>query len=242
MPTTSNFAPICLTRCCNHAKVSQVSVNGSYTLDTCKNAHLIDVKFANHLAMLFLGKRVLELGAGCGCYTHRLINSGADVTAFDGTANIAELTQGLVNPQDVTVPFLPGEQFDYVLSLEVAEHIPPHLEGAFLDALTSHAREGIVLSWAVPGQRGDFHVNCRSNEHVAKQLSRRGWELNANATAVLRKKVGMFWFSNTAMIFARGVGGTNDHRTLRGLRSTSSHKHNQLGSTERPSRHAALAT
>ena len=36
--------------------------------------------------------------------------------------------------------------------LQVGEHIPPHLEAAFLGNLIRHARRGLVLSWAVPGQ------------------------------------------------------------------------------------------
>lgn len=52
--------------------------------------------------------------------------------------------------QDLTQSFLPHEIFDVVLSLEVAEHIPRALEAAFVDGVASHARERIILSWAVP--------------------------------------------------------------------------------------------
>ena len=196
-------APICPQKCCSHTPVSHVSVNGSYALDTCKNSHILDVKFASHLATLFAGKSVLEMGAGCGCYTHRLALSGIDVTAVDGTSNIEELTHGIVTNQDVTVPFLIGSVFDWVLSLEVAEHIPVQLEGIFLDALTSHARSGIVLSWALPKQRGDFHKNGRTNEHAAEQLEKRGWRLDHNATRAMRHSVELFWFKSTAMLFTR---------------------------------------
>ena len=198
-------APVCPNKCCYHVPVSHVSSNGSYALDTCKNAHMVDVKFATHLATLFAGKSVLEMGAGCGCYTHRLALSGVDVTALDGTSNIEELTNGIVRTQDVTVPFLQGSVFDWVLSLEVAEHIPPQLEGNFLDELTSHARSGIVLSWALPGQRGDFHKNGKTNAHAAEQLEKRGWLLDHNATRAMRHHVDLFWFKSTTMLFSKKV-------------------------------------
>lgn len=195
-------APVCPIKCCFHAKVS-ATVNGSYTLETCRNAHMVDAKLSEYLATLFAGKRVLEMGAGCGCYTHRLAVAGIDITALDGTSNIAELTNGIVQEQDVTVPFMPHKIFDWVLSLEVAEHIPQQLESNFLDALTSHARSGIALSWALPGQRGDFHKNGRSNAYATAQLAKRGWRLDHNATRDLRRNVSLFWFRSTTMLFTR---------------------------------------
>jgi tryptophanyl-tRNA synthetase len=51
-------------------------------------------------------------------------------------------------------------QYDWIISLEVAEHIPEKYEAVYLDNIFRHAKEGIILSWAVPGQIGLSLVVC----------------------------------------------------------------------------------
>jgi len=52
---------------------------------------------------------------------------------------------------DLTLPQYGLPLYDWVISLEVAEHIPAESEAIYLDNIVRHAREGVVLSWAVPG-------------------------------------------------------------------------------------------
>ncbi|KAK7004452.1 hypothetical protein BgiMline_005973, partial [Biomphalaria glabrata] len=51
---------------------------------------------------------------------------------------------------DLTAPHYGLPIYDWILSIEVAEHIPAKFEEIYLDNLVRHAREGIILSWAVP--------------------------------------------------------------------------------------------
>jgi hypothetical protein len=53
-----------------------------------------------------------------------------------------------------------------IISLEVAEHIPEKYEAVYLDNIFRHAKEGIILSWAVPGQGGLSHINNKPIEYV----------------------------------------------------------------------------
>jgi hypothetical protein len=60
------------------------------------------------------------------------------------------------------------------------------------------------MSWAVPGQAGIGHINCRSNEWVIEQMAKRGYRFNEERTASLREAVKnchCSWFRNTLMYF-----------------------------------------
>ena len=59
---------------------------------------------------------------------------------------------------DLTLPQYGLPLYDWVISLEVAEHIPAESEAIYLDNIVRHAREGVVLSWAVPGNNLFLYV------------------------------------------------------------------------------------
>nr|XP_045598256.1 uncharacterized protein LOC123758114 isoform X2 [Procambarus clarkii] len=131
--------------------------------------------------------------------TPQVINSW---NGWDGAANIDEFTNGRIASADLSSPATLGGPFDWVMSLEVGEHIPESGEKNFLDNLVKHACVGVVLSWAVPGQGGHSHVNCRSNDYVRKEMAARGLESDKLAEVKLRKNVDQLtYFMNTLMVF-----------------------------------------
>ncbi|KAK7004444.1 hypothetical protein BgiMline_005964 [Biomphalaria glabrata] len=88
---------------------------------------------------------------------------------------------------DLTAPQYGLPIFDWVVSIEVAEHIPAKFEEIYLDNLARHAREGIILSWAVPGQKGLSHVNNKALADVIIEMSKRGFHIDVQAGEPLRK-------------------------------------------------------
>ena len=102
------------------------------------------------IATMAQGTSVIEFGSGMGCYVAALKDSHrlAWAEGFDGAPAIGELTRGLVRNADLTNPNLRLGCADVVLCLEVAEHIPPAFEGAFLRNLDAHNARTIILSWS----------------------------------------------------------------------------------------------
>jgi hypothetical protein len=102
---------------------------------------------------------------------------------------------------------LDGSPFDVVMSLEVAEHIPPDLADAFVDHLVAHARRTIVLSAAHPGQGGQGHVNEQPKSYWTEKLRVRGWAYDeACATRVaasLTRSNASCWLFQNIMVFSR---------------------------------------
>jgi len=91
-----------------------------------------------------------------------------------------------------------------VISLEVGEHVPFEKSDAFLDNVCRFGGD-IILSWAVPGQAGIGHINCQTNDWVCEQMLKRGYMINGEKSAQLRKSVvdcHCSWFINTLMYFS----------------------------------------
>jgi len=92
---------------------------------------------------------------------------------------------------------------DWALCLEVGEHIPQEYEQAFLDNVAHFGREGVVMSWAAPGQPGAGHVNCRDQMWVMGQMMDRGYQADVEATNTLRDAATLPYFKENLIVFRR---------------------------------------
>jgi len=104
---------------------------------------------------------------------------------------------------DLTLPQYWLPRYDWVLSLEVLEHIPSDFETTVLDNIDRAAGHGVVLSWAVPGQGGFRHINNKSPTYVNQTMFDRGFTMDPKTTLVLRKGASVSWLKNNIMVFIR---------------------------------------
>ena len=70
-------------------------------------------------------------------------------------------------------------------------------EQIYIDNLCNASKKDIILSWAVEGQGGDGHVNCRNNDYVIKEMSLRGFMLDIELSRFLREKCTSWWLKET---------------------------------------------
>lgn len=146
-------------------------------------------------------KSIYDFGCGMGDYTKKIIDSGIICKAFDGNPFTKELTNGIGNVLDLSIP-VQLEQFDCVLSFEVGEHIPEIYEETFINNLINNTKSKIILSWAVEGQGGTGHVNCKNNDYIINILNNKGFTYNTIASLHLRNNVSnAIWFRDTIMVF-----------------------------------------
>ena len=151
-------------------------------------------------------KSVTDFGAGCGqlgAFIVPKLNSSFVYHGYDGAGDIEEFTNGFLKFADLTLPLnLP--KTDWVVSLEVGEHIPSHLEGVFIRNLHRHNCRGILLSWGILGQNGENHINNHRNDYVANIFHELGYVRDTQLETELRKKNKNFiWFRKSAMAFRR---------------------------------------
>ena len=174
-----------------------------YWLDKqATDTHMFDRELCETIIELTPKKwKVIDIGCGDGSYTKHLKKAGIRCVGYDGSPLTPEITGGLCKVADFSQPQNFGE-FDLVLSLEVGEHIPIEFEQIFIDNLCRHTKGEIILSWAIEGQPGVGHVNCRNNDYVIAEMGKRGFELMPGATKHLRINSSLPWFKNTLMYFS----------------------------------------
>jgi SAM-dependent methyltransferase len=132
------------------------------------------------LISLLRPANVLDVGCGIGTWLKVFMEHGIeDVQGIDGE---------YVNPSQLMIPkekFLAADltqkidlkrQFDLVLSLEVAEHLPFDSSASFVENLTAHGKV-IVFSAAVPGQGGVSHINEQWPDYWKILFEARGYTL-----------------------------------------------------------------
>jgi hypothetical protein len=169
-----------------------------YWTDCNPEGHRFDQGLAT--ALKELDGSILDLGCGSGRYVHVLSQNGRSVRGVDGNPRTPYLAGDACTVCDLAEP-AELESADWVLCLEVAEHVPQEHEEVFLDNIACHARRGAVLSWAIPGQPGRGHVNCCTNEHVIQQMAKRRLKFDPAHTAKLRQSSSLPVFRETLMSF-----------------------------------------
>lgn len=175
-----------------------------------KWAHFYDERLSARLQLFFQQESaasILDLGCGTGAYVKALRNSGLYCDGCDGNPDVEKIAgcHAVNVAQKIVLRTVQGDQYDWVLSLEVGEHLPKRYEQIFLDNINNTAKRGVVLSWAKIGQGGLGHVNEQSNEFIEKEMLSRNWLRDRPAEEILRLHTSphCFWFRETIMIFRR---------------------------------------
>jgi SAM-dependent methyltransferase len=150
---------------------------------------------------------VLDVGCGVGLWLSEYQTQGiADIYGLDGPwvpQDNLVIPADKIRNHDLTTPFKLDRQFDLVMCLEVAEHLPESAADGLLDSLTAHG--GLILfSAAIPGQGGFQHVNEQFQDYWIKRFAARGF----TAYDLLRPLIWNhpavpYYYAQNALIFSR---------------------------------------
>lgn len=132
-----------------------------------------------------------DLGAGVGQLGRTILSllprGGSQLyTGYDGAGNVENHTSGFVHWADLTQPLSTLPAAEWVVSLEVGEHIPQQYESAYLGNLHALNCRGIVVSWAENRKGGFHHVNPRSPGFVPEHFASMGYRVNDELTRLMR--------------------------------------------------------
>jgi len=177
-----------------------------YWMDKKVN-HYFDKPLAEAIATFLKKERaraVVDFGCGAdGHYVKYLLKNEISCDGFDGNPYSPEVSDGLVRVLDLSEPINIETKYDWVISLEVGEHIPAKYETTFVENLHKANTKGIILSWAVEDQKGRGHFNCRNNDYIKNIFAQYGYENDVETEKKLRNKAHFGWFHNTIMVFRK---------------------------------------
>lgn len=175
------------------------TLNDKWHLDHGLVGSLIRLWPPNKGARRGVPTTVVDFGAGAGHYCRFLNQTGhISCLAFDGSSAAPEYTDGVVQTMLLDQPIDLGRSFDWVMCIEVAEHIPREYEATFLDNLRRHAREGLIISWSEHGG-GGVHPNARPWGEVLELLSAAHFRHDEAATADIRTRIS--WLRGAVHVF-----------------------------------------
>ncbi|MEQ8789847.1 MAG: sulfotransferase [Pirellulaceae bacterium] len=178
-----------------------------WPLDVARRKHRQSERIAAALSEhLPRDQPVLDLGCGPGYYLKILSNSGFRCLGVEGTPGIAEIAEfSPIVQADLARPLELDWPKSTVICLEVAEHLRPEEESQLIETIDAYCSGRLIISWAIPGQRGTGHHNCRPNSYVYRRFEQRGFVLDPRATFLLRELAEdhVKYFRNTLLVMQR---------------------------------------
>ena len=150
---------------------------------------------------------VIDVGCGLGIWLSVFKEFGVkDVFGIDGDhvdRSMLQIPNERFTAFDLKKPIPINRQFDLVISLEVAEHLPEDCAKTFIHSLTGLGPV-ILFSAAIPFQEGTNHLNEQWPDYWANYFNEDGYV----AVDCLRKKVWQddqveWWYAQNMLIFAR---------------------------------------
>ena len=159
---------------------------------------------------------VVDVGCGLGSWLAVFREYGVErVLGVDGEwvdQTTLKIPTACFVARDLSEPLRLDERFDLVVSLEVAEHLPPESAETFVESLKSLGST-VLFSAALPGQGGTGHVNERWPDYWVRLFAEHGYA----AIDCVRRKVWNderveFWYAQNTLVLAREeIIGANPH-------------------------------
>lgn len=155
-------------------------------------------------------RSVLDIGCGTGTWLKVFEQMGVtDFVGVDGDyvdRNLLQVSEENFTAHDLTQPLHLKKEFDLVLSLEVAEHLPEGAAEIFVETLVSHSKT-IVFSAAIPGQGGQNHLNEQWPAYWQKKFRKYGYEYYDLIRPEIwdNERVDRWYKQNTFLLFHESI-------------------------------------
>jgi len=148
---------------------------------------------------------VIDVGCGSGEWARAFKARGVQILGIDGYSDPvdADLHQEEFRrlPLEEMLPDV-GRTFDLAVCLEVAEHLPPKRSDGFVRDLVRLA-PAVLFSAAIPGQRGNHHINERWPDYWATLFARYGYSCFDFRMTLWEMEDVDWWYVQNVLLFIR---------------------------------------
>lgn len=154
---------------------------------------------------------VFEFGCGRGALLGAIADLGVPAFGCDGSRHGVVLSpeSTFVFQADLRRPIHLNRTFDYVLCIEVAEHLPKRAARGLVRTLTSTARSGVVFAASGPDdEEGDDHINLQPPSYWEALFAEFGLLVDEARSRALVERLTAIgapdWYHHT-QLFVRGT-------------------------------------
>jgi hypothetical protein len=180
----------------------KIKKNGSWVVGKNDPGHAYSEKMSELIIRIVKEqepKLVYDFGCGYGQYISNISKLGIEAVGFEAHPNKSLYRN--IKKLDLSAPANLKKSADISISLEVGEHIPVEFEQVFIDNICKNTKNTVIFSWAVEGQPGDGHVNCRNNDYIISEMAKRGFVFDPSILEIRKSFDINHWFYNTTMLF-----------------------------------------
>jgi len=127
---------------------------------------------------VFNVKRVLDLGCATGLWLKAFRMNQIDGLGIEGSTipqHLKMVPSNYIVQKDLRFEIDKRLGFNFIMSIEVAEHIEREYADVYVNNLTKHGADTIFMTAAPPGQGGDAHVNCQPKTYWVDKIEQKGY-------------------------------------------------------------------
>lgn len=157
---------------------------------------------------------IIDVGCATGGLARELSIRGYQVEGIEGSSHAKKYFQhNLIHVHDLRElisDFSLYKKFDLVLSIEVAEHIEEEYSDNYIKNLDYLTNNLILITAAMPGQQGHYHVNCQLPDYWIKKFQKYNFTFLSELTLRFatyfepwKKKKGLSFFCENTLIFKK---------------------------------------
>lgn len=149
-------------------------------------------------------KNAIDIGCGPGIYVNELRKNQIDAVGYDIDERIQDkeylIQKSLFEIEETT---------EFVLCLEVAEHIDGNLNDQIVEKVSSVIESDGILIWSAAhlGQSGVGHINCQTKEYWIEKFENNGLtrdlKLEENLMSYISLGHHMGWFRMNGVVFRK---------------------------------------
>jgi hypothetical protein len=149
-------------------------------------------------------RSIIDVGSGSGAWIRACRDLGVPEVVGLDAAYVPDAHREVATEfieSDLTRPLGLDRQFNLVLCLEVAEHLPPERAPGLVADLTSLAPV-VLFSAAVPGQGGTGHLNEQWSEYWVALFEAHGWTCRDAVRPWVRTNEQVAWWYRQNLFLA----------------------------------------